>query len=116
MPNPTVSTYTPDSLSAGDFPIVLDGVTIGATQVLSAGAVLGQVTASGEYILSLSAATDGSQTPAAILDADIDTTAGAAPGIVRLTGEVLGSQLTLGTGHTLASVKAALRPLSLFVR
>lgn len=116
MPNPVVSTFAPDSLSAGDFPIVLDTVTIGANQVLSRGAVLGKVTASGEYILSLSAAADGSQNPVAILDADIDTTGAAATGIVRLTGQVLGSQLTLGTGHTLAGVKAALRPLSLFVR
>ncbi|SFL24032.1 hypothetical protein SAMN04244574_03652, partial [Azotobacter beijerinckii] len=46
----------------------------------------------------------------------IDTTGAAADGLVRLTGQVLGSQLTLGTGHTLASIKAALRPLSLFVR
>lgn len=116
MPNPIVNTYVPDALSAGDFPIVLEAVTIGANQVLARGAVLGQVTASGEYILSLSAATDGSESPVAILDADIDTTGGAANGIARLTGQVLGSRLTLGAGHTLAGVKAALRPLSLFVR
>ncbi len=116
MPNPVRTTYTPDQLSAGDFPIVRDVVTIGADQVLSAGAVLGKVTASGEYVLSLAAATDGSEDPVAILDAAIDTTGAAADGLVRLTGQVLGSQLTLGTGHTLVGVKATLRPLSLFVR
>lgn len=116
MPNPVVSTFAPDSLSAGDFPIVLEAVTIAADQVLSRGAVLGKVTASGEYVLSLAAATDGSEDPVAILNADIDTTGAAADGLARLTGEVLGSQLTLGTGHTLAGVKAALRSLSLFVR
>jgi len=116
MPNPINTTYTPDQLSAGDFPIVRDVVTIAADQILSAGAVLGKVTASGEYVLSLAAATDGSEDPAVILDADIDTTGAAADGIARLTGAVLGSQLTLGTGHTLDGVKAALRPLSLFVR
>lgn len=116
MPNPTRVTYTPDQLSAGDFPIVKAGGVIAAGQVLAAGAVLGQVTASGEYLLSASAAGDGSQTPTVVLDEAIDTTAGAAPGVLRLTGEVLGSELTLGAGHTLASVKAALRPLSLFVR
>lgn len=116
MPNPIRTNYTPTQLSAGDFPVVLDSVTIAAGQVLPRGAVLGQVTASGEYVLSLAAATDGSEDPSVVLDEAIDTTDAAAPALVRLTGEVLGSQLTLGTGHTLASVKAVLRPLSLFVR
>lgn len=114
--NPTRATYTPANLQAGDFPVVKDGVTIAAGQTLVAGAVLGKVTASGEYKLSASAAGDGSQSPVVILDEDVDTTAGAKPAPVQLTGEVFGSALTLGAGHTLASVKTALRPLSLFVR
>jgi hypothetical protein len=116
MPNPTRATYAPEQLSAGDFPIVKAAGVIAAGQELAAGAVLGQVTDGGEYKLSASAASDGSQAPSVVLDHDIDTTLGAAPGVLRLTGEVLGTALTLGTGHTLASVKAALRPLSLFVR
>ena len=44
------------------------------------------------------------------------TPGGAAPAPLMLTGEVHGAELTLGTGHTVATVKAALRPLSLFVR
>jgi hypothetical protein len=35
---------------------------------------------------------------------------------IRLTGEVLGSQLTLGAGLSLAQAKAALRDLCLFIR
>lgn len=116
MPNPTRSTYTPERLSAGDFPIVKSSGVIAAGQTLLAGAVLGQVTASGEYLLSASAATDGSEEPSVVLDQSIDTTLGAAPGVLRLTGEVAGDALTLGEGHTLAGVKAALRPFFLFVR
>ena len=116
MPNPDRVSYTPEQLSAGDFPIVKAGGVIAAGQVLPAGAVLGQITAGGQYKLSASASSDGSQTPTVVLDEAIDTTAGAAPGVLRLTGEVLGTALTLGDGHTLAGVKAALRPLSLFVR
>lgn len=116
MPNPTRTTYAPDQLAAGDFPIVKASGVIAAGQVLVAGSVLGAVTAGGQYKLSASAAGDGSQTPVVVLDEGIDTTLGAAPGALRLTGEVLGSALTLGVGHTVASVKAALRPLSLFVR
>lgn len=114
--NPTRATYTPDQLSAGDFPIVKESVVIASGQVLAAGAVLGQLTTGGQYKLSASAASDGSQTPTVVLDEAVDTTAGAMPAPVRLTGEVLGEALVLGAGHTIASVKAALRPLSLFVR
>ncbi|RMH85217.1 head decoration protein [Pseudomonas sp. AOB-7] len=116
MPNPTRSTYTPDHLIAGDFPQVKESGVIAAGQQLARGAVLGKVTADGQYKLSLAAAADGSEVPVVVLDADIDTTGGAAPGPLLLTGEVLGSGLTLGAGHTVASVKAALRLLSLFVR
>ncbi|MOA65169.1 hypothetical protein D3C78_1914600 [compost metagenome] len=54
--------------------------------------------------------------PTAILDQDIDTVSGAKNAPIRLTGQVLGSQLTLGEGMTLAAAKAALRPLCLFIR
>jgi len=116
MPNPARTTYTPDQLMAGDFPVIKEAVVIATGQVLLRGAVLGKITTGGEYLLSASAAVDGSQTPVVILDEAVDTTAGALPAPVLLTGEVSGAELTLGTGHTLAGVKAALRPLSLFVR
>lgn len=116
MSNPERTTYQPDQLLAGDFPIIRESGVIAAGQQLSRGAVLGQLTAGGQYKLSASAATDGSQTPVAVLDEDIDTTEGALPGVLMLTGEVRGDALHLGTGHTIASVADALRPLSLFVR
>lgn len=112
----TTATYTPSSLIAGNFPQVKDSGVIAAGQTLKRGAVLGQVTADGQYKLSASAAGDGSEAPKVILDEDIDTTEGALPGVLLLTGEVSGTELTLGAGHTIASVKTALRPLSLFVR
>ena len=115
MPNPIVTTYNPEQLSAGDFPVVTDAVTIGLNQTLKAGSVLGK-DAAGDYILSLAAAEDTSKVPTVICSEAITTTDAKAVGIVRLTGEVLGSQLEIGTDHTLESVKAALRPLSIFVR
>ncbi|AQZ96635.1 head decoration protein [Halopseudomonas phragmitis] len=116
MANPIRSTYVPVQLAAGHFPVVMESVVIAQGMVLAAGAVLGKVTASDEYVLSLAAAEDGSETPDVILAEAVDTTEGAAPAPVMLTGEVLAAQLTLGAGHTIASVKAALRPLSLFIR
>ena len=114
--NPVVHTYTPDQLIAGDFPIVTDVVVIAADQVLQRGAVLGRVTSSGKYVLSASAAQDGSQTPSVILTEAVDTSEGEAAAAVMLSGEVLGDALKLGEGHTADSVKAALRPVSIYVR
>ena len=116
MPNPQTHTFTPSQLEAGDFPIVMDSGVIAAGQQLRRGAVLGQVTASGEYLLCKAAAEDGSQAPKAILDRDVDTSDGAQSAPLRLTGQVLGSQLSLGEGLTLAAAKAALRSLCIFVR
>ncbi|MDD2061062.1 head decoration protein [Pseudomonas putida] len=116
MSNPERTTYQPRQLSAGDFPIAMDTGVIAAGQDLTRGAVLGQVTATKEYLLCKAAADDGSQMPTAILDQDIDTVGGAKSAPIRLTGQVLGSQLTLGEGLTLAAAKAALRPLCLFIR
>ena len=116
MTNPKRDTYTPRQITAGDFPIVVEAGVIAAGQKLLAGAVLGQVTASKEYVLCKVAAEDGSKTPVAILDQDVDTTDGAKGAPIRLTGQVLGKQLTLGEGLTLADAKAALRPLCIFIR
>ena len=113
--NPVVQTYIPEQLSAGNFPVVTDAVTIGLNQTLKAGSVLGK-DAAGDYVLSLAAAEDTSKVPTVICAEAITTTDAKAVGIVRLTGEALGSQLDIGAGHTLESVKAALRPLSIFVR
>lgn len=113
--NPVVQTYIPEQLSAGDFPVVTDAVTIGLNQDLKVGSVLG-VNDDGDYVLSLAAAEDSSKTPVAICGEAIKTTDAKGVGIVRLTGEVLGSQLDIGAGHTLESVKAALRPFCIFVR
>ncbi|WP_412460193.1 head decoration protein [Pseudomonas sp. SC11] len=116
MPNPVTSSYQPIELSAGDFPIVMDTAVIAAGQKLARGAVLGQIKASHECLLSKAVAEDGSQVPMAILDQDVDTTDGPKSVPVRLTGQVLGKHLILGEGWTLAAVKAALRPLCLFIR
>lgn len=116
MPTPERKTFLPVQLSAGDFPIVMDSAVIAAGQVLKRGAVLGQITDSHEYVLCKIAAQDGSKAPTAILEQDVDTTEGAKTAPIRLTGQVLGNQLTLGEGLTLAVAKAALRPLCLFIR
>lgn len=95
--------------------IVADGnittrkVTILTGQNLVAGSVIGKITASGKYILSLSAAADGSEVPDMVLAQDVDATGGDVEAIAYETATVVATALTLGAGHTVASIRAGLR-------
>lgn len=116
MPSATQTAHPQmGSLIAGDFPRRFATITIAAGQALAAGSVLGEVTVSEEYKLSEAAAGDGSEKPSVVLWEAVDTTEGAAPAEAMLTGDLRASALTLGAGHTVASVRKALRPFSLFV-
>jgi len=96
-----------------------------AAATLRVGAVMGRVTATGKWKLALSAAVDGSQTPAGlliidglglsgdmVLAANTDTRA-----IVLARGPVIvaDSALQLGTGTTLAAATTALKALGILV-
>lgn len=113
-------TATPHPLSAallaGDFPRRFMTITVATGQVQPAGAVMGEVTADANYLLSASAATDGSEAPSVILWEDVDATDGDVEAEALICGDVRGEKLTLGTGHTVASVRKALRSVSLFVQ
>lgn len=112
----TEGTYSPDNLIAGDAPLRAEDVTIENGQNLTRGAVLGKVTGSGEYKLSATAAGDGSETPVAILAKDTDASGGAVEAPVYIAGDFNERSLTLGTGHTLASVKAAFLGTPIFIQ
>ena len=103
-------TYTPDALTAGNEHLLVGKkVTIEAGQNLPRGAVLGKVTASGEYKLSASGASNGSQDPDLILAEDCDASAAAKEAMAYSRGDFNGNALTLGTGHTPDSIKEGLR-------
>ena len=73
-----VGSFTPDNLLAGySVPAITESIVVasGAGE-LKRGTLLGRVTASGKYVVSTSAASDGSQNPVAVLAEDI-TVAGA---------------------------------------
>lgn len=70
---------------------------------------------SGKYVLSIAAATDGSQNPSVILAQDCDATAGDAGALAYFDGTFNASSLTIGAGHTVATVTEALRGLSINV-
>lgn len=65
------SAFVPDQLIAGTLQLVTDTGTI-TGGVYKRGTVLGMITASGKYTVSVKTATDGSETPAAILVDDVD--------------------------------------------
>src|SRR4051812_38505842 len=85
-PGISAEIYNPDQLIAGNQKIVSDSVTLGAGN-LQRGAVLGQITASGNFINCVKTAVDGSQNPVAILADATDATGGAVNTGVYYTGE-----------------------------
>jgi hypothetical protein len=102
--------YTPDNLVAGEFDdLIAEKITVITGQNLVRGSVLGKITASGKYNLSLSAAVDGSQVPDYILAESIDATSADKVGLAYSRGDFTASALILGASHTLASIKEGLR-------
>lgn len=106
----TEGTYAPDKLIAGNAHLLVGRkVTIVSGQNLTRGAVLGKITASGKYNLSLSGASDGSQTPDLILAENCDASSGDKVALAYARGDFNASALTLGTAHTVASITEGLR-------
>lgn len=108
--------FTPDQLVAGNPDLLLNAPAILLTgQNLVRGALLGKITASGKYILSLAAAVDGSQTPAGILVDDTNATAADKATLIYTRGDFIADAITYGTGHTAASVAAGLKTQAIYL-
>lgn len=106
----TVGTFVPDALLAGNTHLLVGRkVTIISGQNLVRGAVLGKITASSKYNLSASAAADGSQVPDLVLAEDCDASAGDKSAMAYSRGDFNTVGLTLGAGHTVASITDGLR-------
>lgn len=106
----TEGTMSHDALIAGNHHLLVGRkVTILSGQNLVRGTVLGKVTASSRYVLSLSASADGSQTPDLILAEDVNATAGDKQAMAYSRGDFNSAAITLGTAHTVASVTEGLR-------
>lgn len=94
-------------------------ITDAGTDPVAGEAFIVTVTAaagSGKYVLSLAAATDGSQTPVAILAEDANATSADVTTVAYLTGEFNSAAMTFGSGHTAASVKDALADRGIFLK
>lgn len=108
--------YSPDGLiSRNGTLLISETVTLASGQNLTRGALLGQVTSGGKYVLSLSASSDGSQTPVAILAQDCNASGGDAPALIYTRGDFQAQAITFGASHTAASVKAGLADRGIFL-
>lgn len=121
--NNIAASYDPTALFAGAFPVRQRVVTLAsganaAGAPLKRGALLGRVTATDKYILSVATATDGSQVPSAVLAADTDASAADVKTPAYFEGEFAGEIMTIDASWTIATVQAALRQAgsALFVR
>lgn len=109
-------THTHDNLIGGDAVAAVTESIVLDTGNLTRGALLGRITASGKWVLSASAAADGSQVPRAVLAEDADATAADVTTVAYLSGEFNTAAMTFGAGHTAASVKDGLRGLGIFLK
>jgi len=103
------TSLTHDKLVVDVTKIVSRKITVISGQTVARGAVLGRITASGKYNLSLSAASDGSQTPDLILAEDCDASGGDKEGLAYEAGVFNVNALVIGTAHTAASIQEGLR-------
>lgn len=83
---------------------------------LKRGTVMGRITASGKWTVSLTASADGSQTPRGILAFDITNPAADIQTSIYDMGSFVAEKLTYGTGHTAATVEAAFAANSIPIR
>ncbi|HDS2235927.1 TPA: head decoration protein [Klebsiella michiganensis] len=109
------SLFLPDQLIAGTLQLVTDsGIITDGTY--KRGTVLGVVTASGKYTLSVKTATDGSENPVAILVDNVDASTADQNGGLYLMGEFNQNHIIIDASWTLAAIKTALRPLAIFLK
>lgn len=108
--------YAPEQALLVSDEVVTRQITLLAGQNLKRGSVLGKITASGKYVLSLTASVDGSQVPAVILADDTDATAGDKVTIAYFQATVDENALTFGAAHTAASTREALRDFGILLQ
>lgn len=120
----TTEIFTPDQLIASNAELLVSRpITLAAGDALPRGAVLGQVTLSGHYTLSVAddgadppvAIADGSQVPDAVLVEDAPASTGTREALAYIRGDFQAAQVTLGSGHTVASIAEGLRLKGIFL-
>ena len=107
-------TYSPTpALLVGQDDTITRSITLISGQNLKRGALLGKITTGGKYTLSLSASSDGSQTPAVVLAEDCDASGGDKAAIAYFAGTFDENAVIYGTGQTAAGVRETLRDVGI---
>lgn len=109
-------TYTPDELIAGSHPVVEIPVTIAtaSTSTLSRGQILGMQTSTNKYCELNTGASDGTESPKAVLARDTNTSSDNAKTTAYVHGEFNANAMS-GLGETQA-VQNALQALGIYVK
>lgn len=108
-------TFVPqDALVLSD--TVSRSITLASGQNLPRGSLLGKITASGKYILSLAAASDGSQVPAVILADDTNASSADQVTVAYFGGTFNENAVIYGTGQTPANAREPLRDSSILLQ
>jgi hypothetical protein len=109
--------YEATSLFADDVPYThITGTLLDPNAALKRGTVLGIITATGKWTVSAAAANDGSQVPRGVLAFDIPDPGADIATAIYDQGSFVSEKLIYGTGHTAATVEAALRAASINMR
>jgi hypothetical protein len=116
MADTVTSSVTYDGLLVDDFPYHTDTGTILTGQDLSRGTLLGKITSGGKLQACDHTASDGSETPYAVLAADIDTTGGDATGLFIDFGCFDPAKMTFGGSTAIADVKDAMKSANLYTK
>lgn len=103
-----------DALVLGD--TVSRSIVLAAGQNLPRGSLLGKITASGKYLLSTLAATDGSQVPATILCDDTNASSADQVTVAYFAGPFNENAVIYGAGQTPANTREALRDFSILLQ
>lgn len=106
--------YDPEGLLVSDHDTFTDDIVVVSGQNLVAGTLLGKITSGGKFNKSLSGASDGSQTPVAILKDDCDASSGDKPARAYFAGGFNTHKMVFGTAHTAASTRQALAARGIF--
>lgn len=110
------SEYQPDQLLCGPLQHVTKTVTISGGEMYQRGTVLGRVTDSGAFTLCVPSATDGSETPVAILSDPADATSGDVLAGVYVMGEFNANRVIFGEGWDISALTSALEKEKIFLR
>lgn len=116
--NPNGAELQPGTaLGAYNDPEIAFTLTAGGTAFVAGdGFSINVPAGSGNYILSATAAIDGSQNPSAILVDYTDASQGNVAAGAYVMGEFNSNSLNLGTGWTVAALTPLLQPFSIFIK